>query len=117
MPWKAEVADKDDLMDTVRATKAMMSIKVAVVETVKAWQARGWIHPWSAVHRHSDTGRWCEIAAHSNSGHRISVCPYLRPRSRGCENTCNHATKENEFSPVHSVTCFPRLKPSFRELQ
>ena len=41
MPWKAEVADKDDFIETVRATKAMMSIKVAVVETVKAWQAQG----------------------------------------------------------------------------
>src|SRR4051794_1750425 len=40
-PWKAEVADKDDLMETVRAMKAIMSIKVAVVETINVWQAQG----------------------------------------------------------------------------
>jgi hypothetical protein len=40
------------------------------------------------------------------------VPPYLRHRSRGCENACHHATKENEFSPVHSVTGFQRLKPA-----
>lgn len=36
---------------------------------------------------------------------------HLRRRSRGCENTRYQASKENEFSPVHSVTRFQRLKP------
>jgi hypothetical protein len=39
------------------------------------------------------------------------VLPHLRRRNRGCENACYHATKENEFSPVHSVIGFQRLKP------
>src|SRR5947208_15765650 len=38
--------------------------------------------------------------------------PHLRRRSRGCENACYHATKENEFSPVHSVIGFKKLNPS-----
>src|SRR5205823_11789358 len=54
---------------------------------------------------------WRESAAHSHPGHRISVPPHLRRGSRGCENACYHATKENEFSPVHSVIGFQRLKP------
>src|SRR5205823_8951563 len=40
-PWKAEVADKDDFIETVEATKPIISIKVAVVETVKASKAQG----------------------------------------------------------------------------
>src|SRR5207248_2343571 len=40
-PWKAEVADKDDFIETVEATKPIISIKVAVVETVKTWRAQG----------------------------------------------------------------------------
>jgi len=63
------------------------------------------------VHRHSGNRRWRESAAHSDPGHRTTVPSHLRPRSRGCENTCYHATKENEFSPVHSVIGFQRLKP------
>ena len=44
--------------------------------------------------------------------HRITVAPHLRRRSRGCENACSHATKENEFSPVHSVIGFKKFNPS-----
>jgi hypothetical protein len=40
------------------------------------------------------------------------VPPHLRRRSRGCENACYHAAKENEFSPVHSVIAFKKLNPS-----
>jgi hypothetical protein len=40
-PWKAEVADKNDFLETVEATKPMISMKVAVVETVKASKAQG----------------------------------------------------------------------------
>jgi hypothetical protein len=40
-PWKAEVADKDDFIETVEAMKPIISIKVAVVETVKASKAQG----------------------------------------------------------------------------
>jgi hypothetical protein len=65
----------------------------------------------SAVHRHSGNRTWRESAAHSHPGHRITVPPHLRPRSRGCENGCYHATKENEFSPVHSVIGFKKLNP------
>src|SRR4051794_10481726 len=39
-PWKAEVADKDDFIETVEATRPITSIQVAVVETVKAWPRR-----------------------------------------------------------------------------
>jgi hypothetical protein len=95
----------------VEATKSVTSIKVAVVETVKGPKARGWIHHWSAVHRDSGNRMWRESAAHSHPGHRITVRPHLRGGSRGCENACYHATKENEFSPVHSVIGFQRLKP------
>ena len=110
----------------LEATKPMISIKVAVVETVKASKAQGCIHHWSAVHwhpshrtwhrsavhRHSGNRRWRQSAAHSHPGHRITVPPHLRRRSRGCENACYHATKENEFSPVHSVIGFKKLNPS-----
>ena len=40
-PWKAEVADKNDSIETVEATKPIISIKVAVVETVKGSKAQG----------------------------------------------------------------------------
>jgi hypothetical protein len=39
------------------------------------------------------------------------VPPRLRRGSRGDENASYHAAKENEFSPVHSVIGFHRLKP------
>jgi hypothetical protein len=35
-PWKAEVADKDDFIETVEVTKPMISMKLAVVGIVKA---------------------------------------------------------------------------------
>src|SRR5205085_794032 len=38
-PWKAEVADKDDFLEMIEATKPMISMK-AVVETVKASKAQ-----------------------------------------------------------------------------
>ena len=106
-PWKAEVADDDDFIEMVEATKPIISIKVAVDETLNHWKRR-------CIH-HSDRdrigGRACESAAHSDPGYRITVPLDLRGRSRGCENTCYHAIKENEFSPVHSVIRFQRLKP------
>jgi hypothetical protein len=34
-PWKAEVADKDDFVETVEVTKPMISMKLAVVGIVK----------------------------------------------------------------------------------
>jgi hypothetical protein len=34
-PWKPKVANKDDFIEMVEATKPIASIKVAVVETVK----------------------------------------------------------------------------------
>src|SRR5882724_4695390 len=40
-PWKAVVADKDDFLESVEATKPIISIKVAVIETVKASKAQG----------------------------------------------------------------------------
>jgi hypothetical protein len=40
-PWKAEVADKNDFIETVEAPKPIISIKVGVVETVKASKAQG----------------------------------------------------------------------------
>jgi len=55
---------------------------------------------------------WRESAAHSHPGHRITVRPHLRRRSRGCENACYHTTKENEFFPVHSAIRFNKLNPS-----
>jgi hypothetical protein len=39
-PRKAEVADKDDFIETVEAPKSIISIKVAVVETVKGSKAK-----------------------------------------------------------------------------
>ena len=39
-PWRAEVADKDDFLEMIEATKPMISIK-AVVETVKTSKAQG----------------------------------------------------------------------------
>ena len=41
LPWRAEVADKDNFIETVKATKPIISIKVAVLETVKASKAQG----------------------------------------------------------------------------
>src|SRR5882724_613992 len=40
-PWKAEVADKDDFLETVEATKPIISTKIDAVETVKASKAQG----------------------------------------------------------------------------
>jgi hypothetical protein len=35
-PWRGEVADKDDFVEMLEVTKPIISIKVSVVETVKA---------------------------------------------------------------------------------
>src|ERR1700746_747576 len=40
-PWRGEVANKDDFIEMLKATKPIISIKVAVVETVKASEAQG----------------------------------------------------------------------------
>jgi hypothetical protein len=40
-PRKAKVADKDDFLEMIEATKPTMSIKAAVVETVKSPKAQG----------------------------------------------------------------------------
>jgi hypothetical protein len=104
------VANKDDLIEMVEATKSIASIKVAVVETIKGPKARGWIHHRSAVHRYSGNRTWRESAAHSHPWHRISLTPYLPHGSRSCENACC-ATKENDFAPVHSIIDSQRLKP------
>jgi len=82
----------------LEATKPIISIKVSIVETVKASRAQGWIavhwHPshstWhrSAVHRHSGNRTWRQSAAHSHPGHRITLSSHLRRRNRGCENAC-----------------------------
>src|SRR5438552_14493890 len=40
-PWRGEVADKDDLVEMLEAMKPIISIKVSVVETVKASKAQG----------------------------------------------------------------------------
>src|SRR5207247_7989883 len=39
-PWRGEVADKDDFVEMLEATKPIISIKVSVVETVKASKAQ-----------------------------------------------------------------------------
>src|SRR4029453_19309292 len=40
-PWRGEVADKDDFVEMLEATKPIVSIKVSIVETVKASKAQG----------------------------------------------------------------------------
>jgi hypothetical protein len=40
-PWRGEVADKDDFVEMLEATKPISSIKVFIVETVKALKAQG----------------------------------------------------------------------------
>src|SRR4029077_9121140 len=35
-PWRGEVADKDDFVEMLEATKPIVSIEVSIVETVKA---------------------------------------------------------------------------------
>src|SRR4029077_1957103 len=110
-PWRGEVADKDDLVEMLEATKPINSIEVAIVEAVKPSKSQGGIHQWSVMHRHWGNRTWCEGAAHSHPGGGINAPPHLRHRSRGCENACCRATKENEFSPVHSVIGFQRFKP------
>jgi len=40
-PWRGEVADKDDFVEMLEATKPIISIKVSIVETVKASKAQG----------------------------------------------------------------------------
>jgi hypothetical protein len=39
-PWRGEVADKDDFVEMLEATKPIISIEVSVVETVKASKAQ-----------------------------------------------------------------------------
>jgi hypothetical protein len=39
-PWRGEVADKDDFVEMLEATKPIISIKVSVIETVKASKAQ-----------------------------------------------------------------------------
>ena len=40
-PWRGEVADKDDLVEMLEATKPISLIKVFIVETVQASKVRG----------------------------------------------------------------------------
>jgi hypothetical protein len=40
-PWRGEVADKDDFVEMLEATKPISSIKVFIAETVKASKAQG----------------------------------------------------------------------------
>jgi hypothetical protein len=40
-PWRGEVADKDDFVEMLEATKPIRSIKVFIVETVKASKVQG----------------------------------------------------------------------------
>src|SRR4029077_3662748 len=40
-PWRGEVANKDDLIEMLEASKPIISIKVSIVETVKASKAQG----------------------------------------------------------------------------
>jgi hypothetical protein len=40
-PWRGEVADKDDFVEMLEATKPISLIKVFIVETVKASKVRG----------------------------------------------------------------------------
>src|SRR5262245_45412218 len=40
-PWRGEVADKDDLVEMLKAMKPIISIEVSVVETVKVSKAQG----------------------------------------------------------------------------
>jgi hypothetical protein len=119
---ESQVADKNDFIEIVEVMKSMISMKVAVVETS---EPQGCVHHWSvlhwhwshrpghrsALHRHSRNRTWRQSAAHSRPGHRITVHARLRRSSRGDENASYHAAKENEFSPVHSVIGFHRLKP------
>ena len=39
-PWRGEVADEDDLVEMLEAMKPIVSIKVSIVETVKASKAQ-----------------------------------------------------------------------------
>jgi hypothetical protein len=39
-PWRSEVADKDDFVETLETMKPIVSTKVSVVETVKASKAQ-----------------------------------------------------------------------------
>src|SRR5262249_38351875 len=123
---KAVEAMKSVKPSEVAIVEAMKSIKpseVAVVEAAKAGcrvfhgstlhrhsAQRTWHR--SAVHWHPPHRTWHESATRSHPGHRITVPPHLRRSSQGCENACCHETKENEFSPVHSVIGFKKLNPS-----
>jgi hypothetical protein len=40
-PWRGEVADKDDFVEMLEATKPIISMKVSIVETVNASKAQG----------------------------------------------------------------------------
>jgi hypothetical protein len=40
-PWRGKVADKDDFVEMLEATKPISSIKVFIVEAVKALKAQG----------------------------------------------------------------------------
>jgi hypothetical protein len=40
-PWRGDVADKDDFVEMLEAMKPMISIKVSIVETVKASTTQG----------------------------------------------------------------------------
>ena len=86
---KTEVIENNDLIKTAM-TKSIISIEVAVVETVEA--GRGVKH-WTALHRHRSHG----------SSHWSGVPSHLCRRSRDRENGWHHATEENEFFPVHNV--------------
>src|SRR5207244_9589027 len=86
------------VVETVEATKPIISIEVTVVETVEA--GRG-VKRWTALHRHPSHG----------SSHWSAVPSHLCRRSRDRENGWHHATEENEFFPVHNVIGFLKIEP------
>src|SRR5205814_6332105 len=69
-PWRGEVADKDDFVEMLEAMKSIISIKVSVVETVKASKAQARIHYWSAVNWRPPHRTWHRSAVHRHSGNR-----------------------------------------------
>lgn len=125
-PWKAEVANKDDVVEVIEMVEAIKSVKSIVsneptiIETVETTEPINsvevsiakTIHHRTAVHWHPSHRMWRETAAHSHASHRATVTSHLRRRSRGCENTCCYATKVNDSFQVHDFVPFQKIEPA-----
>jgi hypothetical protein len=108
---KTEVIEKDEFVETVEASKPIISIEVAVVEAVEATKPTESIEVAVAEISGGRVEHWATLNRATPDRSSVPCVPsHLRRRRRDRENGWHHATEENEFFPVHNVVGFLKIK-------